>query len=386
MSLADTMAKLCQVMRLAEVTAKLAAEKALKDVVEAGNVTLTVAGDLRKAQSEVTLLKASNASLTDALERATEREQQAAADESKAMSMWRTEKAACTVLRNVLHDQRKECEETNLKLQGMAARIDNLEKQLEQTHSVQELQEDLEGWRHLRNQPLKFSLRPHLNVTAQAILRTTVPEHHHAPCSNLRGLVIKQIREVRNVRLWKQYLSKRQQMHDCLQDRVSVPAVQQVLPQISKIAKAFPHIFLQQSVNEVLLLHGTSEQSANLIAEQGFDETLCKRHFYGTGIYFSPEVCKASEYTDGSGRFVIVVARVCIGHFFLAEGPRQRQQRAPMVPGTCCPHDSVIAVQGISKGRGKGGQVQKQVHSEVLICRGADYQTYPEMLITVEVP
>ena len=42
-------------------------------------------------------------------------------------------------------------------------------------------------------------------------------------------------------------------------------------------------------VNEVLLLHGTTEKSAAQIARYGFDERLTKRMLYWSGVYFTTE-------------------------------------------------------------------------------------------------
>ena len=56
-----------------------------------------------------------------------------------------------------------------------------------------------------------------------------------------------------------------------------------------------PYISLDGNTNEVLLLHGTSEESARLIIRHGFDDRLTQRKHYGRGVYLTTDACKASD-------------------------------------------------------------------------------------------
>ena len=47
------------------------------------------------------------------------------------------------------------------------------------------------------------------------------------------------------------------------------------------------------------------------------------------------------------GALRIIVARVLLGHPFLAEGPMQTHERPPQMQGYGVPHDSIIARPGI---------------------------------------
>merc|ERR1712062_441127 len=107
-------------------------------------------------------------------------------------------------------------------------------------------------------------------------------------------------------------------------------------------------------VNEVLLLHGTTPEKAEHIAAQGFDERLAELD--GHGIYFSAEACKAAQYCGDSG--CIIVARVVLGHPFLAKGPMPTHRSAPEV---------------------EDGSGQQSHSGFVVPC--ADSQAYPELII-----
>merc|ERR1711957_633057 len=113
--------------------------------------------------------------------------------------------------------------------------------------------------------------------------------------------------------------------------------------------------------------------------QEGFDDRMTRRHFYGRGVYFTTDSCKALEYCDKGPAKCIIVARVILGHPFIAKGPMKNSERPPAVddlPGIR--HDSVIAIPGIPNGRnGTGG---RQLHWEFIVPRG-DLQIYPELLV-----
>ena len=49
--------------------------------------------------------------------------------------------------------------------------------------------------------------------------------------------------------------------------------------------------------NEVVLLHGATEENAQQIVKQGFDERLTQPKLYGRGVYFTADACKAVQYS-----------------------------------------------------------------------------------------
>ena len=79
-----------------------------------------------------------------------------------------------------------------------------------------------------------------------------------------------------------------------------------------------------------MLLHGTSPVNAKQILEQGFDQRLADRGLYGSGTYFTTDMCKALEYCkdlDDKGCHHLVVARVILGHPFMATRPMRTAKR-----------------------------------------------------------
>ena len=94
------------------------------------------------------------------------------------------------------------------------------------------------------------------------------------------------------------------------------------------MARFFPYVNLDSYANEVLLLHGTHQSSATKIMQQGFDQRLAQRRLYGRGTYFTAESCKARQvgkrHHDTS---CIILARVVLGHPFMAEGPMTKHER-----------------------------------------------------------
>ena len=66
-----------------------------------------------------------------------------------------------------------------------------------------------------------------------------------------------------------------------------------------------PYISLDGNTNEVLLLHGTSEESARLIIRHGFDDRLTQRTHYGRGVYLTTDACKAYDLVIKTGQGVL---------------------------------------------------------------------------------
>ena len=65
-------------------------------------------------------------------------------------------------------------------------------------------------------------------------------------------------------------------------------------------------------------MHGTKHGAERHIARVGFDERLSgtgSGTFYGQGVYFAENVCKADQYStpDGDGLCRLIVARVALG-------------------------------------------------------------------------
>lgn len=249
------------------------------------------------------------------------------------------------------------------------------------------LQADLEVWRLQLHQPAELRPRPHLVEPMQTALRSRVTRDHVAECDCMRRVVVTSVEEVINMRVWKQYLLRRQQTVEVLSSRWSCPFVQDIAPAVGAVGRAFEFLRLEPNTNEVLLFHGTCDATVSEIVQQGFDERLSHRFLYGRGIYLSPDACKAAQYASYGQGGCIVVARAILGHPYLAAGPMKNQDRPPRVEGSEALHDSTIARPGIPNGKGKGkggwGKLQQglQTHWEAVV---PDSQLYPEYVVRFE--
>ena len=122
--------------------------------------------------------------------------------------------------------------------------------------------------------------------------------------------------------------------------------------------------------NECLLFHGTSFETAKIIANEGFDSRLAKDGYYGKGTYFASQSCKSAQYSRNSfSHKCIILARVALGHPHYADRCNNRWTRPPEDA------DSVIARPGEMRGH-HGGH---QTHMEFVIFDR--WQAYPEFLV-----
>ena len=64
----------------------------------------------------------------------------------------------------------------------------------------------------------------------------------------------------------------------------------------------FQNVDLDPCANEVLLLHGTTEQKANIIEKQGFDDRLAERGLYGKGSSVVKNRRPSNKAADTKGR------------------------------------------------------------------------------------
>ena len=119
--------------------------------------------------------------------------------------------------------------------------------------------------------------------------------------------------------------------------------------------------------NECLLFHGTSFETAKIIANEGFDSRLAKSGYYGKGTYFASQSCKSAQYS--SSQKCIIVARFVLGHPHYVDRINKDLTRPP------AGFDSVIARPGRMCGH-HGGH---QTHMEFVIFH--PWQAYPEFIV-----
>ena len=106
-------------------------------------------------------------------------------------------------------------------------------------------------------------------------------------------------------------------------------------------------IYCDESLNEVLLFHGTSASNAEQIATHGFDLSRVRNGLYGRGFYFACEACKSFQYSkpDGETENCIIVARVVLGRPKLATTAFKGRKKAQISKEV---EDSLVVLPEIS--------------------------------------
>merc|ERR1712183_645296 len=112
----------------------------------------------------------------------------------------------------------------------------------------------------------------------------------------MKRAVVTEVHAVANTNLWSKYVVNRKTILDSLQTRHECPWAKDIAPGIERLMSLFSYAPLEKRANEVLLLHGTSNENASRIVQAGFDDRLSTRAMYGNGIYFTTEPCKAYQY------------------------------------------------------------------------------------------
>jgi len=241
-----------------------------------------------------------------------------------------------------------------------------------------------EAWRTSRQLQTKICTElNHQDAIFLSIRQTLVeacPKNHYGDCSRIRNVSITGLQQICNVRLWKDYEFRKEQVRKELEGHEAVPIVASNLsPGVCKWAH------LDKDINEILLIHGTTQDKIDQIASFGFDERLARESgLYGQGVYFTDQSCKSLQYSraDWGNTGCFIIARVILGHPFDAPGPLKSLKVEPLVDpinpckGRC---HSVIAHPGVPNGNG----MQKQVHREYVLFNGA--QAYPEMIVNFKI-
>ena len=194
----------------------------------------------------------------------------------------------------------------------------------------------------------------------------------HAVASRAEVLSIERIE---NECLWQMYQTRRGILKKTLAARnCPVPRLSSKIGWQPDIPSAKD---LSADVNEFYLFHGTSSETAGIIAEHGFDERVAHLGgLYGAGSYFAINACKSHQYTrpaPGSRDHVMLVCRVTMGIPFYTSTQHKHARRAPDNPATAGrPFDSIFAEGGIANGG-------SQQHNEYVVFNGS--QVYPEYVV-----
>ena len=271
--------------------------------------------------------------------------------------------------------------EMRVEINSLKQQLASLQSQLNQRKSQEcatssTVLSEMELWKTQRTESEPtWCPRPHLVPAIQDLLRALVPHDHHSRCDAMRRVVVTKVCEVANVGLMQQYKFRKQRIRETISTHHDCPWVSnELVPEASAtFSAALEHIKVDAWANELLLLHGTTQANANHILQQGFDDRLSGTigMLYGTGVYFTSNSCKAMQYCNNDAQGgCIFIARVVLGHPYMARGPMRSHKRPPR-SSHGSPHDSVIARPGIANGLGI-----PQTHWEFVV---PDDQIYPEL-------
>ncbi|CAE7807286.1 Parp12, partial [Symbiodinium necroappetens] len=238
-----------------------------------------------------------------------------------------------------------------------------------------------EPWRmsHQLGMSIRVEVPPEdgLFAVLQKALCASCPADHHGDCTLARNLTITKLEQIQNIGLWKSYEFRKEQVKKELEGKAA--------PAVTSSFAACQWAKMDPTVNEVLVLHGTTPDKVDLIANFGFDERLAReKGRYGQGVYFTDQTCKAFQYSGASQQSegCFIVTRLIVGDPHYARGPLPQVKVEPLRDpqdasrGRC---HSVIAAPGTPSGSGP-----QQVHRELVIFNGA--QAYPEMIVHIRRP
>jgi len=265
--------------------------------------------------------------------------------------------------------------------------VQNLQDQLEKSQTAveeksQALQQQrhvVERWRHLRRFDSSPALQPPLadrclELQIETALQSSWQLHScfvHS-CARMKQARVVEVRPIANTQLWQKYLFCKQAMQE---QRAREPGSAALNTGTS--LGVLPWIARDASVNECLAFHGTSLDTVDDIASQGFDERCARDSgLYGQGMYFAEEACKSNQYCDEDDEGVrcIIISRILLGTPFFATEPMRNIRRPPLNPSTSRPYDSVIANPGI-----QNGTPNPQLHREFVLFDRT--QAYPELAV-----
>jgi len=146
---------------------------------------------------------------------------------------------------------------------------------------------------------------------------------------------------IEDARLWSIYVWKRGKIRER-----GTTVVEDVKPETMENVAFSARTTLDRTVNEVWLLHGTSEEAAKAIAKSNF--SCSSGGCFGSGAYFADDSAKANQYAKGytdDGCKIMLLCRVTLGNIKkLPKGQDRDAERFAKDP-------SVDAVLGFTDSR-----------------------------------
>eukprot|EP00397_Hematodinium_sp_SG-2012_P010498 GEMP01010613.1.p1 GENE.GEMP01010613.1~~GEMP01010613.1.p1 ORF type:complete len:631 (+),score=124.14 GEMP01010613.1:198-2090(+) len=235
----------------------------------------------------------------------------------------------------------------------------------------------------MRRIPLRLPLPAHwgeLNESTREMFEhlldvTTHTEHEFLQCHKVRKATVLKVEHVRNLRLWNQYLFKRRLLRDSTEPiRALSPAVCEEL----QMHQCDPRL------NEAYLFHGTTQDTVESISHRGFDTKLCCS-LHGFSLNFSSYPCRALLYPNSgrpkNGTRTLILTRVLLGDpCYTTETKPGLRRPTNRSEDKFDPYDCIVA----NPGPLKGAPGDRQVHQDFHIYDS--WQTYPEFILTIQLP
>ena len=213
------------------------------------------------------------------------------------------------------------------KVKSLLADVARLERFLSDHVLHMVSQESWRTGRQLMNVRQEIPATDEVYMQIEKALRLAHPADHHSMCRGVDGLVVTKLEQISNIRLWKNYEFRMEQVRQDMQNHPPVS----VASNLSSQACSWMHC--DPLVNEVLAIHGTLHQNLDQIAQFGFDQRLARQGgLYGQGVYFTDQSCKSLQYSGSyqqeTGCFIL--ARLILGCPHFATGPMSFVQVEPL--------------------------------------------------------
>lgn len=209
----------------------------------------------------------------------------------------------------------------------------------------------------------------------------------HPPCSGmpLQGqqpgaqFQVTRALQVQNLPLYLEYMEMQKKMLDLLEGS-TVPIVKPDVNETLRNELAKMGTAAMPTLNERVLFHGTSPETAEEIAKTGFDLRLSRKGgLYGQGIYFARQSCKSCQYCPCSqtgDEKAIILSLVSLGDYYVTDKTCSEWVRPPQHDSSSRrAYDSIIARSGPMQGH----PYKNQTHEEYIIFN--ERQAYPAYIL-----
>ncbi|CAJ1353163.1 unnamed protein product, partial [Effrenium voratum] len=239
--------------------------------------------------------------------------------------------------------------------------------------------------RYWSRRPVDLDLRlvPVENSEWAQGLETLLRASDCGNCLVLHEAKVREVHRIEHPQLWKRFHDMKA---DLLTRHVGHPIEGLVDQEVLRKAELSE---VDEVMNEVWAFHGTTDSMVDFVWKEGFDARLSRKGLYGKGAYFSPDACKANQYTcqeerdrpmkgDPSRLRHLLLCRVVLGEPCYPQGDLKAALRPPcrmLCEKAICDHfrtDSVVAAKGVAN-------AGRQRHTEYVVYDGR--QVYPEYLI-----